>query len=285
MENNTHTCPRCEAEFDEKSRYLAHIGRKHPCKKRPIQNLETKITLKVNEDDVLDFGPDIETRLREPLEPFDPNKLMKTGDADNFSMVLTASRRSGKTTLLRYLYPKWEKIFDIIFVYSYSIHNEAYAFVKEPKFDSYNPDSIKDIFKFQKKTSNKFRILIIFDDLVSKSVKDDDSILQAYIRGRNSNISIVISTQIFKLIAKNNRGNLDYLFCGKTNMSENRLTLIENVFMNSVKMPDVIKNKTQKIEFLDRWLIEHTTDFHFVVVDCFEDNEKLYDFKVPLNST
>jgi hypothetical protein len=214
------------------------------------------------------------------LPPFDINSLLKPAEKDNFSMILTASRRSGKTTLLSYLYPLWQQHFDIVVTFSYSIHNKTYNFVQEPKFDNYYPDALKDIFKLQRKTSNRLKILIIFDDLVSSKVKDDDDILQAYIRGRNSNISIVISTQILTLISRKNRGNSDFIFIGKTNSSENRLTLIESLLMNAVKTPETIRNKTQKLQFLDKWLMNHTEDYNFIVMDCYNDKESLFNFKV-----
>jgi hypothetical protein len=214
----------------------------------------------------------------EKLEKFDMNKLMEDVTNQDFAMVISASRNVGKSHMLSKLYPKWDKKFDLIIVFSYSAHNPTYKFVTGPKFADYNPGIINDLFKFQRKTENSLRILIIFDDMVSNKIKFDDSIMQCYTRGRNSRISICISTQIFKLISKNSRGNTDYMFIGKTNTAENRLTLCETVLMHNVKIPKTIKNKTQKLEYLDQWLLKKTLDHHFIVIDMKNGMEKVYDY-------
>jgi hypothetical protein len=170
-------------------------------------------------------------------------------------------------------------MFDLIVTFSYSAINPTYDFVTDLKFKDYDAGVIKDIYAFQERTKYKYKILLIFDDLVSTKMKEQDGIIQSFIRGRNANISIVVSTQIFNLISKKNRGNCDFMFIGKTNTAENRITMCEALLANNVKYPKNLRNKTERMEYLDKWLIRKTEDKHFIVVDMFDDAEKIYDYK------
>jgi len=273
----SYACTKCGQDFDTKDRYNAHMARKIPCRqaKMPvinINNISDETIDKVHYDAVIDA---------DRLPDFNDSVMMTSALNDEFSAVISASRRAGKSYMLSYLYPKWQRIFDLVVVFSYSAHNTTYDFVTDLKFSDYNPEILKELFMFQKLTKNTYRFLIIFDDLVSTKVKHDDTIMQCYTRGRNSNISVVVSTQIFKLINKNNRGNTDYMFIGKTNTTENRMTLCETILMNNVKVPKELKSKTAKIEYLDEWLLRKTEDHYFIVIDMKSDSEKIYRYKTP----
>jgi hypothetical protein len=272
----TLVCERCGLEFDGPQRYEAHLKRKVQCKaiKAPVINVITEESV----GDHTEFQKSIDADV---LKPFDMNALMGSAKNDEFAVIMSASRKAGKSYLLAHLYPQWVKIFDLIVTFSYSAHNTTYDFVTDVKFNDYEPQMIKDLFIFQRETKNKFRILVIFDDLVSSKVKYDDAIMQCYTRGRNSNISVVVSTQIFKLLNKNNRGNTDYMFIGKTNTAENRKTLCETVLTNSVKTPASVRNKVMKEDYMDKWLLNKTQDHKFVVIDMKNDNESIYEYKAP----
>ena len=272
----SYNCSRCGQDFDTKDRYESHMARKFPCKpiKQPIINIH-------NNDETIDRDVYKDIIDADQLEDFDMNNLMTTAANEEFAACISASRNVGKSYLLRYMYPYWQKLFDLIIVFTYSAHNKTYDFVTDLKFPDYDPELLKEIFRFQRLSKNKCRILIIFDDLVSNKVKHDDQIMQCYTRGRNSNISVVVSTQIFKLINKNSRGNSDYIFIGKTMTAENRLTLAETVLMNNVKVPRDLRSRVAKLEYLDQWLLKKTEDHVFLVVDMKHDGEKIYKYSAP----
>lgn len=272
------TCERCGIVCDSRPRYEAHLARKQQCK--PLQ--KPTINVITNDPDSILDKPSYDKIIdADKLDSFDTNNLMTEAANDDFSIIISASRKAGKSHMLSKLYPMWSKLFDLIIVFSYSAHNKTYDFVTGPKFPDYDPKIIDDIFRFQRKTGNLLRFLVIFDDLVSSNIKFDDSIMQCYTRGRNSRVSVCVSTQIFKLVNKNNRGNTDYMFIGKTNTTENRMTLCETVLMNNVRIPPQIKSKTAKIEYLDNWLLGKTKDHHFIVIDMKADSEKIYDYLAP----
>ncbi len=213
------------------------------------------------------------------LETFDIKKMMDATQKNNFSSILTASRRSGKTYLLEKLYKDWAKLFDIIITFSYSAVNPTYKFVTDLKFSDYKNEIMNEINEFQFGTGLKYKILIIFDDLASKSVKHKDGILQAFIRGRNANLSIVLSTQDYKLVDKTCRSNTDFLFIGKTNNAENRLSLIESTLLHGIKYPDEIIGKGAKLAYADKWIMKKTEDKKFVVIDMFGDKEEMFTYR------
>lgn len=264
-------CPRCDASFKKSSELTRHLAAKNPCRKSVI-NIENKIETPV---DLFDGS------AKQELPKFEINKLLNPDLEGGFSAIFAASRRSGKTTLIKYLYNELSKSFDIIIFFCDTLHNKNYSFVQEPKFNHFSSGVLNDLFDFQKNTNNEYKILIIMDDCVSNDTKNSDEIMQLYLTGRNWNISCIISSQVSTLINKKSRGNTDFVFIGKTNTPENRLNLIETFLITCLKPPQEIKTKVAKEFWLDKFLIENTEDYNFIVLDYLSSGERVYNFKSP----
>lgn len=271
--NNTgkYFCDRCHYQFNNE-RDL----KKHKMKKMGCGKAEIKIENKIENPNEIFKGS-----AKEDLPSFDIEKLVSADLEGGFAALLSASRRSGKTNLLKYIYSELKKQFDIIVFFSDTLHNKKYSFVEEPKFNKFDPGVIVNLFEFQKETDNTFRILIIMDDCVSNQTRESNEIMQLYLTGRNWNISCIISTQVSTLINKKVRGNTDFVFIGKTNTPENRLNLIDTFLISCVKPPEQITTKVGKEDYLDKYIVDNTTDYNFLVLDYLNDGERVFNYKAP----
>jgi hypothetical protein len=265
---NTYMCDRCKNSFANSSTLKRHLNRKTPCK-----NTDINVDVKFDNDDKFFRGS-----AKADNPKFDISKLWDPDLEGGFSCLLSASRRSGKTNMIKYLYNPFTEVFDFIIFFSDTIHNVKYDFVEEPCFNKFNPDVLQDLFTFQRETDNQFKILVIMDDCVSEKTKADDSIMQLYLTGRNWNISCIISSQVSTLISKKVRGNTDFVFIGKTNTPENRLNLINTFLVSCVQCPENVTTKVGKEQFLDKYILDNAKDYHFIVLDYQSDGERVYDF-------
>ena len=280
--NKSFFCDRCNSTFFKQRDYDRHMNRKTPCRKNEIK-IENKIDLSSFNIDpnVGVYSELFSASAKQDLPKFNLDALTKVELEGGFAGIISASRRSGKTNFIKYIYDELDKQFDIIILFSDTLHNQKYSFAKDPKFNKFNTSILEDVFQFQKNTDNAFKILIIMDDCVSNETKADNSIMQLYLTGRNWNISCIISTQISTLVNKKIRGNTDFVFIGKTNTPENRLNLIETFLVTCVQAPTEVKTKVAKLEYLDKYIVENTEDYNFLVLDYLNDGERVYNFKAP----
>lgn len=267
-----HMCHRCGKIFKRKLQLERHLNRKNKC--AIIELDDDDGILQVSTDDVI-----LNKKLEFPDLPM--FNFQKELEADkHYSIMLCAVRRSGKTTMIRHIYPLLLKLFDTVLFVSNSIHNQGvYNFVTGPSFPDYSTDFFRDIFRFQRKSNNMFRIMIVTDDCVSIKRKNDNGLLQVFLRGRNSGISTIVSTQSPKLVNKNNRSNSDFVIIGN-NPGEFRQVIVESFLINSVPVPKFIKTKSQKLDYLNQWLIHHTKDYGFIIID--NRFHKIYKFRTPI---
>lgn len=271
-----HMCHRCGAIFKRKLFLERHLNKKKRCEYITLEEDENGDTqaIKVSTDDIIlnkqiDFSE---------LPKFDFKKQLEAGN--NYSILISAIRRSGKTTMMRYIYPLLKSLYDIVIFISNSIDNPIYNFVTGPRFPSHSREMLKDIFKFQTITQLKFNICVLFDDCISANNKNDDSLLQFFLRGRNKNCTIIMCTQSTKLINKNNRGNSDFVIIGNNPSAEFREDVLKAFLLGAVPLPNYIKTKSQKIDYLNKFLLHYTKNFGFLVMNNI--NRELYEFKTPI---
>jgi len=175
-------------------------------------------------------------------------------------ILMIGSTRAGKTTLLDYIL---EHHFDkhIKVLFSDSLQSKAYDQIKkncDMVSPIFVPQILRDEYKINKETKNKFEFLNVLDDVVDE--KHDKELMRACTIYRNSRISTLINIQTPTLVKATSRGNCHYVLLGRCNSDE----LIENVvkkylssyFPSELKMVDKMK--------LYRELVE---DYHFLMID------------------
>lgn len=181
------------------------------------------------------------------MEDFDCDKLCK-----NFSLIVFAKRRSGKSYLIRELVNKIVDRFDYIVVKS-AVDESCRYFKKELNHDkvlcSKYVVNDKVLKALQRKKDSK-RVLIIMDDIQGiKSTRYDQSIADLFVAGRHKGISCILINQNFTMMGKQIRENSDYIVMFK-NSSKTYEQVIESYLLdNDISGKDFENDKECKQYF------------------------------------
>lgn len=200
------------------------------------------------------------------------------------SAVFIGASKSGKSTLIKHLVKILEDRYDLIIIFSESLHDPMYDFInygeksKYLAFGAFNSNIILDIFEVNKCTKNALNILVLFDDLTNLKTRDNNEILQMFIRGRNSGISIFYSTQHYTLINKAMRSNANYIFLLRTNSSV-KASLAEQFLVGVVKPPETIQGKQKRIDWLVDYITNGTMNYSSLIVDNLADPPRVIKYK------
>jgi len=161
-----------------------------------------------------------------------------------FASLVIASRNSGKSYLLRHLIRTyWRDIYDIFIIVSDSPDTKADF---EPVFGSRQVIFLNDmnytiLNKIQKinegrekKGKDKLYTLILFDDKVSMSQKNDEQLRQIFTRGRHIACSVVFSSQSRTLADPTWINNSDLSIILKSNSAQQKKGIVENILRGTV---------------------------------------------------
>jgi len=161
------------------------------------------------------------------------------------SFLLCGSTRSGKTTLMNFIYDRWFKK-HITTVMSNSLNSDAYDYVKRFAVlsDLYHPELIKEMYCINHSTKNCYEFFIILDDLTH--VKNDKEYLRLLTIYRNSRISCLVSSQGISMFNKTARGNINNVFLGRLN-SDAEVEKVIKEYLLSYFPKDM--NMAQKITY------------------------------------
>ena len=134
------------------------------------------------------------------------------------SFILCGSTRSGKSTIMNYLYKKFFTDY-IGTLMSNSLQSDAYNYIKKQVKTShhYHPEVLKDCYKINHETKNKYKFLFIIDDVTH--TRHDKEIQRLMCLYRNSRMSCIVSGQGLVMMDKLSRGNINYVLLGKMNSS------------------------------------------------------------------
>ena len=132
------------------------------------------------------------------------------------SFLLCGSTRSGKTTMMNYLYEKYFKKHATV-VMSNSLNSDAYDHVKRHCVlsDLYHGEVLKEMYTINHSTKNHYEFCVILDDLTH--VKNDKEYMRLLTIYRNSRISCIVSAQGISMFNKTSRGNINFVILGRLN--------------------------------------------------------------------
>lgn len=176
-----------------------------------------------------------------------------------FSILLCGSTRSGKTTMMNFLYQKHFKK-HITTVMSNSLNSDAYDFIKQSAIlsDLYHPEMLKEMYQINHATENHYQFCIILDDLTH--VKNDKEYLRLLTIYRNSRISCIVCAQGISMFQKTARGNINFVILGRLN-SDAEVEKVVKEYCISYFPRDI--NLAEKIAMYR----ELTDDHWFLVLD------------------
>jgi len=175
------------------------------------------------------------------------------------SFVLCGSTRSGKTTILNYLYKTHFKN-HISVLMSNSLNSDAYDMLKKTcvTSDFYHPEVLKEMYKINHATKNHYEFFAIIDDVPDK--REDPEMKRLMCIYRNSRISSIICAQTATMINKMARSNINWVFLGRMNSSSEVERNIKDYLQGH--LPTTMK-MTEKIA----WYKMATSDYQWIVLD------------------
>jgi hypothetical protein len=133
-----------------------------------------------------------------------------------FSILLCASTRAGKTSMMNYLFDSHFKK-HITTIMSNSLQSDAYDHVKRFCIlsDLYHGEMLKEMYQINHATENHYQFCVILDDLTN--IKNDKEYLRLLTIYRNSRISCIVSSQGISMFNKTARGNINFVILGRLN--------------------------------------------------------------------
>jgi len=175
------------------------------------------------------------------------------------SFVLCGSTRSGKTTILNYLYKTHFKN-HISVLMSNSLNSDAYDMLKKScvTSDFYHPEILKDAYKINHATKNHYEFFMIIDDVPDK--REDAEMKRLMCIYRNSRISSIVCAQTATMINKMARSNINWVFLGRMNSSSESERNIKDYLQGH--LPTTMK-MSEKI----KWYQQATSDYKWIVLD------------------
>lgn len=181
------------------------------------------------------------------------------------SFLLCGSTRSGKTTMMNFLYEKYFKKHATI-VMSNSLNSDAYDHIKKHCIlsDLYHPEILKEMYTINHETKNHYEFAVILDDLTH--VKNDKEYMRLLTIYRNSRISCITSSQGISMFNKTSRGNINFVILGRLN-SDAEVEKVVKEYCLSYFPQGAGWNMAKKISYY-----RALTDNHFFLVinqvDC-----------------
>lgn len=177
------------------------------------------------------------------------------------SMILVGCSKSGKTTLMKHIYKSYyAKHLPLMF--TMNAHAAIYKDMG-PRvicFDEYRPNVLKAAHAINSSHDNKFRFLVITDDIVGAKVKNDDQITKLLTVYRNAGIDTIMSMQDLKLLNPIGRNNANYMCVFKQQSPKRWMDVVEELLIHWFPL------KADKFEIV-KFCIDATKDHSFFFID------------------
>jgi hypothetical protein len=177
-------------------------------------------------------------------------------DKFGVSFLLCGSTRSGKTTILNYLYNAYFRKY-ITTVMSNSLNSDAYDYIKQYAVlsDLWHPEMLKDMYQINHQTENNYKFCLILDDLAH--VKNDKEYLRLLTQYRNQRISCIVSAQGISMFQKTARGNINVVCLGRLNSDAEVEKVVKEYLLSYFPRYMNIQEKIQHYRDLtnDHWWI------------------------------
>lgn len=189
------------------------------------------------------------------------------------SILMIASTRAGKTTLLKYIMKHYfGEHFGVLF--SESARSPAYQDFKDknfPKSSVFIPELIRDAYMVNKELKNHYPFLFLLDDC--PLVRGDKQMLKLTTIYRNSGISAICCVQSPSLLSPTQRSNFNVVMLGRCNTTAQSEANIK-AYMRGI-FPDGL-SYDQKIRIYD----ELTKDHYWICLNQYTG--EVFRFKLKL---
>ena len=175
------------------------------------------------------------------------------------SIVMYGATRSGKTTMLNYLYDRLFKDY-ISILMSNSLQSDAYKRLKKTcvTSDLFHSEILKHAYNINHATKNHYKFMMILDDITDH--KSSKEIVKLFTIYRNTRISTICNVQATTMMNKTARANINFVFMGRMN-NDLEIEMIVKSYLTSF-FPTSMR-MAEKIT-LYRQL---TDDHHWIIID------------------
>ena len=229
---------------------------------------------------------------------FDVNIVPK-----NAFMLVIASRRSGKSHLITHFLEEYTKKNKTQGIFLFSKTNAGFDGIPS-NYRYYNLDILPSIIdqqlkvkkhnmKAKKKDIIKSNIIVILDDMVGEGglgadMRTNRFLNKVSVNGRHlshledSNMMVILISQIFTGISPQIRLNTDFLFTTKLQARKER----ENIINSFLSLNSGRRGLSESYEVFDS--VVNKDDFNFIAIHTTHQNKKkfsdyIYNFKAPSN--
>jgi len=143
-----------------------------------------------------------------PVKAFDIELPTNGGTA--FGLI--GASRSGKTTLMKYLYRTYFKK-HITVMTTMNPHADIYSDLDTKVLiaNEYHPELLHEFHELNSLSGNRYPFLFISDDFVNPKIKSDGEVTRALTIYRNAGLSSIWSFQGRTLMSAVGRNNLNYI--------------------------------------------------------------------------
>lgn len=212
------------------------------------------------------------------LKKFDPGAMSK-----NCTVLLNASRRSGKSFLTRDLLYHMQDVPVVLCLSGTEKYNRFYGDIVPESliYDEYTPELMEKILKRQKRMTARYnrevdetgeaktdpRIVVVADDVMHNNAwTRDKSVMEIFLAGRHIHITFILISQFAYLVPPVLRANLDYVILFKEPVRENRVRLYKS-YCGAFNSYDVFEQVLNAV----------TNDYGTLVVDNTCNSTNVFD--------
>ena len=212
-----------------------------------------------------------------------------------FASLMLASRKSGKSTLIRSLWDSTlSQHFQVVITMCPTDFDEDYAetFPGILNYQEFRPDALERAMQIQQQRREtgqpRLQILVVLDDCSDDGEKHSKLLQKLYTRGRHYDISVIFSTQATSLTGPVWRNNSDLVFIGRQMSAVDRDTVID-LFLKGMVGDDMLpvsgSKRLGEKRVLRQIATKYTKDHGFLVVDYVHGTgdleDTLFKYKAP----
>ena len=173
-----------------------------------------------------------------------------------FRGIIVAASGGGKTTLVMEILSRMPRTFDKVVIACRSSHEPLYQYLIESsdpetlEIFEYDKDGLPLIDNYKDLNTQK---LIVYDDLISLNQKELAPVVDAFIRGRKYNCSLLFLTQSYYKCPRTIRLQANYLFLKKLSSTRDLNMILSecSLGVNKEQLHQIYKMCTKnKFDFL-----------------------------------
>ena len=203
--------------LEDKKESLLKLGEEND-KEEPLDNEEPVLKKDGDPQNLLDRPIEASPQIDQIINSLSYTDFNLDLDPETGgSITIFGSSKSYKTYLLKRIIKQYFSEDCVVLLCAQNIHAPIYNDLPSTviTMDHYSPLLVKVMTMINKKCKNKYRFLVILDDIIDE--KSEHKLEQLYLTLRNSRMSVIVCLQNVQLLKKTSRGNSNIVIFRKFN--------------------------------------------------------------------